>query len=439
MTKIRTPAKLAEAVNASRKVVDLKPAEYNPRKITPAELESIAKSMAEFGDLSGIVFNSRTGRVVGGHQRIKVLNPDWIVNAKAATEKVDLEAGTVASGWIETPWGRLHYREVSWGERKEKAANIAANKHGGDWDIPRLKEMLVELDDGAFDLRLTGFSDRELQSLIDWNPQGGGQTDPDEVPEPPKIPMTKPGDLWLLGDHRVLCADATMPADVQTTMFGDRAAMMWTDPPYGVDYVGKTKRELKIKNDSSDGLLDLLTRAFAASKEALVPGAAIYVAHPPGARQYDFLTAFLEQGWRLHQSLVWVKDSMVLGHSDYHYRHEPLLFGYAAGPGRRGRGGEGWYGGHNATSVFEVPRPKASEDHPTKKPVDLILPMLQNSSKPGDIVYDPFAGSGSTLIAAESLGRRCYALEIEPAYCDVIAERWQNFTGKNATRKNLTP
>jgi DNA modification methylase len=172
---------------------------------------------------------------------------------------------------------------------------------------------------------------------------------------------------------------------------------MWTDPPYGVSYVGKTKNKLTIQNDGAAGLEQFLLKAFSsANAQALADGAAVYVAHPAGVLQRDFTKAFVSSGWRIHQTLVWVKDSMVMGHSDYHYRHEPILFGYKLGKGRRGRGGAGWYGDNSQTSIFEVPRPKASEEHPTMKPPALVGRMIGNSCPKGGLVFDPFLGSGTT-------------------------------------------
>jgi DNA modification methylase len=200
-----------------------------------------------------------------------------------------------------------------------------------------------------------------------------------------------------------------------------------------VDYTGKTPDGLKIQGDRSSGLEALLTRSFAAVRTVLDPGAALYVCHPE-TEALAFLQAFAAQGWRLAQGLVWVKDSMVLGHADYHYRHEPIAFGYVPAEGRRGRGGEGWYGGNGQDSVLEVPRPKASREHPTMKPVELIRRCLANSSRPTDGVLDPFAGSGSTLIACHLLGRRGYALELDPHYCDVILRRLEAFAGVSASK-----
>lgn len=250
----------------------------------------------------------------------------------------------------------------------------------------------------------------------------------------------------MLGPHRVMCGDSTSQAHVGRLMDADRAEILWTDPPYGVEYVGGTG--LTIQNDDAEGLPALLRDAFARASEVLTPGAAIYVAHPEAELGIVFGVAFLAAGWRLHQSLVWVKDSMVLGHSDYHYRHEAVMFGsapgrskrgkkhegifygYAPGGGRRGRGGEGWHGNNSQTTVLEIPRPKRSLEHPTMKPVELVARCLLNSSRPGDIVLDLFGGSGSTLIAAHTQLRVARLMELDPVYVDVICRRWQEFTGE---------
>jgi DNA modification methylase len=256
-------------------------------------------------------------------------------------------------------------------------------------------------------------------------------TDPDEIPAVVE-PRTRRGDVWALGDHRLACGDAREPSDLARLMDGQTADVLWTDPPYGVGYVGKTTRAMRISGDGTEGLAELLARSFDAVGSVLAPGAAIYLAHPAGPNALVFLEAFRGAGWRLHQGLVWVKDTLVLGHGDYHYRHEPIAFGYAPGGGRRGRGHAGWYGGDAQTSVLEVPRPAASREHPTMKPVELIRLCLENSSPHDARVLDPFSGSGSTIVACELTGRRGYGLELDPAYCDVAIARWEAATGSEA-------
>jgi DNA modification methylase len=259
------------------------------------------------------------------------------------------------------------------------------------------------------------------------------RADPEEIPvrTPPR---TSPGDLWELGRHRLLCADATDGDAVHRLMAGERADLLVTDPPYGVGYVGKTPRALTIANDAAPGLKDLLMAAFSGASEVLAEGAPIYVFCPAGAGQAVFLEAFFSQGWRLHQGLVWVKDAPVIGHCDYAYQHEIILFGYSPSARRRGRGHGGWFGGNDQTSVLQVPKPARSPDHPTAKPVELIRRLVSNSSRRHQIVVDPFAGSGSALVACELLERRFFGIEIDPSYCDVAIARFEAVTGTRATR-----
>jgi DNA modification methylase len=260
-----------------------------------------------------------------------------------------------------------------------------------------------------------------------------GLVDPDEIPEPSK-PRAKPGEVFVLGEHRVACGDARDPELLGRLMGKEHAQLLLTDPPYGVGYSGKTPRKLEIENDEEDGLLELLRSAFAAIDAVLAPGAPIYLFHPAGPTSVHFAEALREVGWKIRQGLVWVKDSLVLGHGDFHYRHEPIL--YAGKPGKPlARGRAGWYGGNAETSVLEVPRPKASRDHPTAKPVELVSRLMANSSTFGDVVLDPFLGSGSTLIAAERLSRRAFGVEIDPIYLEVAIARWEAFTGQRASKE----
>lgn len=193
---------------------------------------------------------------------------------------------------------------------------------------------------------------------------------------------------------------------------------------------------LTITNDDAGSLPALLRGAFASADTVLAPGAAVFLFHPSGPLSLTFGSAVSEAGWQLRQSLVWIKDSPVLGHSDFHYRHEPIIYARKPGAGRWGRGGQGWYGSNDAASVLEFPRPKASRDHPTMKPVRLIAALLEKVTRRGDIVLDPFAGSGSTLIACELLGRRFLGLEIDPAYAQVAIDRWEAYTGRKARKED---
>ncbi len=283
-------------------------------------------------------------------------------------------------------------------------------------------------------------SSAAVASLLDSLARGAGLpprrglADPEEIPPLAEKVRTRPGELWLLGTHRLICGDASDPRELERLMAGELAEVLWTDPPYGVSYQGKTARALRIAGDRPTDLDALLPAAFAAADRVLAPGAALYVMHPAGSASVRFGEAFLDAGWRLRQTLIWVKDRMVLGHADYHFRHEPILFGYKPGGGRRGRGHGGWYGGDGQDSVLEVPRPAASREHPTAKPVELVRRCLANSAAPEALVLDPFAGSGCSLIACEELGLRARLLEIDPAYCDVMIRRWEAFTGGRAKR-----
>ncbi|MHB8642840.1 MAG: DNA methyltransferase [Gaiellaceae bacterium] len=238
-----------------------------------------------------------------------------------------------------------------------------------------------------------------------------------------------PGQVYELGPHRLACGDASDPAVCAALLGGKRASMIWTDPPYGVDYVGKTSDALRIENDCRAGLRELLVGAWRAAAAVLIASAPFYVAGPTGATAEEFLASFREAGWRYQQMLIWVKNRMVLGRQNYQLQHEAIYHGHGPGPnaGRMSAGRSGWYGGDDAVSVFDVASPQTSREHPTMKPVELIMPQLLNSSLPGQIVLDPFAGSGSTMIAAERTGRRAFMVELNPGYCDVIRERWHSF------------
>lgn len=296
-------------------------------------------------------------------------------------------------------------------------------------DGAQLAELLASIETSSEELRML-FSDlassAEVQATL-------GLVDPDEIPAVPNEPRARVGDLYVMGRHRLVCGDATDHRVVARLMARERASLLVTDPPYGVSYEGKTKARLRLSNDTEEGTPTLLADSFAASDAVLRAGAAIYLFHPAGRNAPMFLQA-LTVHWVLRQLLVWRKDAMVLGHSDYHYVHEPIAYARKAAPSRRGRGAGGWYGGDAETTVFEVPRPKASREHPTAKPVELIAKLVTNSSTFGDAVLDPFLGSGSTLIACERLRRRSFGVEIDPAYADVAVARWERFTGRRARR-----
>lgn len=270
---------------------------------------------------------------------------------------------------------------------------------------------------------------------------------PDEIDdvsglsEPDKLQQkwqTAPGQLWRIRgnktNHLLVCGSSLNPSTVSRVVADGLCDMMWTDPPYGVAYVGKGRDALELENDRLEPgeLKRFLAECFIVAQSALRPGSAWYVAHPAGPLSHQFRLAVEDAGLMFRQGLVWVKDSMVLGRSDYHYIHEPIMFGYTSGDGRRGRGSSGWFGTNAEVSVFTVARPKANRLHPTMKPVELVARMIANSSRPNGRVYEPFSGSGTTILASETLGRSCSAVELDPRYVAVALER-MSLMGGTAT------
>lgn len=261
-----------------------------------------------------------------------------------------------------------------------------------------------------------------------------GLTDPDAVPDdedlPPQIEVSA-GEIFALGRHRLMCGDSTRHSDVLALMDGVIADGMWTDPPYGVGYVGKTSEQLEIANDDIGdpaALARLLDAAFVGANLVLAPGSPIYVAHPCGRNALVFGKAFMDAGWLLHEDLVWVKDAMVLGHSDYHMKHEGVFYGWKTGKAHP------WVSDRTKVSVFEFAKPAASEDHPTMKPVELITDMLGNNFAGEGVIFEPFSGSGSTLIACEQLGLTFRGIELSPIYAHRSIARWECFTGQKAEK-----
>lgn len=300
----------------------------------------------------------------------------------------------------------------------------------GDYDEAQLLELLNEVD---YDLDGTGYDYEYLDELVELAEKSGGGEPNDDYAEPetpPATPTSKLGDIWVLGPHRLLVGDATDTEAVSAMMGDNPADCIWTDPPYGVEYVGKTKDSLTIQNDKTSDLPEMLLGAFTTAIRVSKPGAPIYVAHADTERT-AFEKAMREAGLLVRQNLVWVKNTIALGHSDYHYRHEPILYGFTPdGQGRLGRGGDRWYGNNAQSTVFEIDKPARNADHPTMKPPALITAMLNNSLRPGGIVLDLFAGSGSTMVAAHQHGSSARLVELDPRYADVICRRYQDLTGE---------
>jgi len=382
-------------------IEDLHPYPGNPRR---GDLEAIKQSLTTNGCYRPLVANRRTNEILAG-------NHTWLAAKELA--------------WTEIP--------VSWVDvDAETAARIVlADNRSNDlatYDEEALAALLQELPE----LEGTGYDRDDLDALL--AELGKSEPGEDEPPPLPASPTTRPGELFELGPHRLLCGDARETSAYRTLLGEERADLLWTDPPYGVDYEGKTEQRLRIEGDGRSGLADLLAKSFAAIDAALSPGSPLYLAHPGGERSLAFAAAFLAAGFQWRQTLVWVKDAIVLGHLDYHYQHEQLLYGFKPGEGRLGRGGRGWHGDDAQSSVLEFDRPKASREHPTAKPPELIEHCLRNSSRPGAVVLDPFAGAGSALVACEQSGRAARLLELDPRYCDVILARYERLSGERARR-----
>ena len=302
------------------------------------------------------------------------------------------------------------------------ALRLVDNKSNeSPWNFDLLADELEGLD-------LTGFD-------FDWGlPEEETQeVEEDEVPEVDETqpPVTKTGDVWKLGRHRLMCGDSTSTECVQKLMGGLQADLLLTDPPYGVDYTGKTKDALKIENDakSDDDFIAFLRSAFEAADSVMKAGAVFYIWHAD-SKSYVFRMACQMVGWEVRQVLIWVKNAMVMGRQDYQWKHEPCLYGWKSGAGHL------WASDRKQTTVLEFDRPTKNKEHPTMKPVALFDYQIKNNTKGGDIVLDLFAGSGTTVIACEQNGRTAYVMEYDPRYCDVIVKRWENLTGEKAVLVN---
>jgi len=386
------------------------PADYNPRAdLQPgdAEYDKLRSSIEEFGLVEPLIWNRRSGTLISGHQRLKVLHE--LGHTEAECVVVDLDPD------------------------RERALNLAMNKIGGAWDNDKLRELLDSFSED-FDAKLSGFDMDEIAQLLaaDIQSEDDGfdeQAALDEIAEP----VTKPGDLWQLGEHLLLCGDATSAADMARLMDGELAQLIVTDPPYNVAYEGtQSKQREAIANDNmpSEKFREFLLAAFSAAHEAAAPGAACYVFHAH-VESVNFMRAFTAAGFTLRQVLVWVKNQIVLGRQDYQWKHEPVLYGWKPGTAHY------FVDDRTQSTVLECDKPVSSPDHPTTKPVELVGRLVSNSSNPGWLVLDPFAGSGTTLIACERLQRRARCMELDPKYCDVIVRRWEAATGQQAQRKPL--
>ena len=384
-------------------LADLIPYARNPRKNAPA-VQQVAASLKEYG----LVKNSI------------VVDEDMVLITGHTTTKAMQSLGWAAAPEVTQVFGLT--------EAQKKAYRIADNRLSelAEWDADLLALEFEDLKGLDFDTDLTGFDDAALAEA--FPPEKKEAADDDYEPPAEIETDIQRGDLFALGRHRLLCGDSTSAEDVGRLMGEKKADLLLTDPPYGVSYVGKTKDALTIENDAltESGLEDLIRDAFSLAEANCRPGAYWYATVSPGPLHILFADDWKRRGI-LRQIMVWVKDSMVLGHSEYHYQHEPILFGWI--PGERHKNSD-----RTRTTVWQHARPKVSREHPTMKPVELWARAVQDGSIEGESVYDPFLGSGTTLVACEQLGRTCYGMEISPQYCQVIIDRWEKLTGQKAEK-----
>ena len=385
----------------------LLPYARNARTHDDAQVAQIAASIKEFGFNNPILI-AEDQSIVAGHGRL------------AAARKL---------GLTEVPVVRLSHLS----DTQRKAYILADNRLAlnAGWDNDLLKLELQELEIEGVDLEMLGFSKEELDGLLNSLEPTEGLTDEDAVPEPPPEPITKPGDIWILGKHRLMCGDSTSIDHLEKLCNGRQVDMWLTDPPYNVAYEGKTKDALTIKNDSmsDDTFRQFLRDAYTAADAVMKSGAVFYIWHAD-SEGYNFRGAAQDAGWKVRQCLIWKKSTMVMGRQDYHWKHEPCLYGWKEGAGHL------WAADRKQTTILEFDKPSRNGEHPTMKPVALFEYQMLNNTKGGDIVLDSFGGSGTTLVAAEKNGRVAYLMELDPKYCDVIVKRWEEFTGKKARLEN---
>ncbi len=394
-------------------IQSLNPAKYNPRTMPRDQMEALKRSLDKYGFVEPVVVNKRGNVIVGGHQRV--------------------------TAWQEMGRKSLPVLFVDLNEADEKALNLALNKITGVFDDTALSSVISTLKGLGFDdFGVTGFSESEIEKLgglQSGDELGGLNSDEDSIPEPDakKEPLTKLGDVYSIGPHRLMCGDATALDNVRSLMSGKLCDLVITDPPYNVAYVGKTKDAMTINNDdlSSREFYDFLYRAFYALIQASKAGTPFYVFHADSEGE-NFRKAMRSVGWQLKQCLIWAKNSFVMGRQDYQWQHEPILYGWAAGAAHS------WYSDRSQTTLLHFDRPTRNDLHPTMKPVPLIEYLLDNSSQCGDLVLDLFGGSGSTMVACERKGRIAYLMEQDPQYCDVIVERMRNQFPELAVTKEST-
>jgi len=378
----------------------------NSRTHSPEQVGQIAASIKEFGFRNPILVDNLT--LIAGHGRL------------LAAQKLGLDK-------VPT----IDCSDMT--ESQKKAYIIADNKLAlnAGWDTAMLTIEMKELQEEGFDLELLGFDDKELNALLEPEVVQG-LTDEDAVPETPKEATTKLGDVYILGKHRLMCGDSTSITDMEKLVNGQPVDMCLTDPPYNVAYEGGTKEKLTIQNDSMEDseFRQFLRDAFVAADTVMKAGAVFYIWHAD-SEGYNFRGACHDTGWKVRQCLIWKKSSLVMGRQDYHWIHEPCLYGWKEGASHL------WSADRKQTTILEFNKPTRNGEHPTMKPVELFEYQMLNNTKGGDIVLDSFGGSGTTLIAAEKHGRYARIMELDPKYCDVIDKRREDFTGEKAVLSEL--
>lgn len=384
-----------------RKVADLIPYAKNSRTHSERQIEQIAASIGEFGFTVPVLVDE-AGMIIAGHGRVM------------AAQKIGLDdvPCIVADGWSET---------------QKRAYLIADNKltENGAWDDDILRDELKAIGESGFDLDLTGFDGVELVSFLTDKTEG--LTDPDDVPDAPAVPVTVRGDIWICGNHRLLCGDSTVETDVAAVLNGVKPHLMVTDPPYGVEYAadwrdaalgGKAggRATGKVSNDG---------KADWREAWALFPGDVAYIWHA-GNKSHLVAESLIACGFDLRAQIIWAKSQFVIGRGNYHPHHEPCWYAV--------KNSGHWNGDRKQSTLWQIDKPRKSETgHSTQKPVECMRRPIVNNSSPGQAVYEPFCGSGTTMIAAEMEGRHAYCIELSETYCDVIVKRWQAFTGASAT------
>jgi DNA modification methylase len=438
-----------------RPIESLTPYARNSKKHSDEQLALIQSSMVEWGFTNPVLADEKG--IVAGHGRVMAATRLY-----AAGQSLRFPNGAAI------PAGMVPVIDCTgWSDAQRRAYVIADNRlaeKGAEWDLEMLKLEIDDLMASGFDFEMTGFSSDDLAGLFALEDVPGNEKDPDDCPDAPETPHSKPGDVWVLGPHRVACGDSTDVGVWDKVMQGELADACWCDPPYNVAYNSKLAGSIKNDDMGDSEFLDLLRGMFGAMFSVMKPGAAIYVAHAD-TEGLNFRRAFREAGFKLSGCIIWRKDSLVLGRSDYQWMHEPILYGWKPGSAHK------WFGGRKQTTVAEYgntgpvkqaadgrwvievgdtvlvvdgeakieespssvvfhEKPKRSADHPTMKPVGLIEKQLKFSARPGDIVIDCCGGSGSTMMAAERLGMCARLVELDPKFVDVECQRYFDYTGR---------